>query len=102
MDPFIGALTSFGLPGVIIAGLGFWVVRLQNRVDAESAARLVDLVRHGQELRDLADARLGDAKEATARALELQESVHRSVDKLSELVDLVSGGLSPKRGSMHD
>lgn len=102
MDPFLPTLTALGLPGLIIGGLGFWVVRLQNRIDAEQAARLADLARHGQELRVLGDARLVDAKEATQRALDLQEAVHRSVDRLAELVDLVSGGLPPKRGSMHD
>ena len=101
MDPFFGTLASFGLPGVVIGGLGFWVVRLQNRVDAEHVARLADAERHGHELRAMADARLTDAKEATDKALELQEAVHRSVSKLSELVDLVSA-LPPKRGSMHD
>lgn len=91
-----------GLPGVVIAGLAVWLKRLQDRLDAEQTARLTDSQNHLKELRELHDKRLGDAKEYTARALELQEAVHRSVDKLSELVDIVSGPLPRRPPSLHD
>jgi hypothetical protein len=103
MDPILAMVGQFGLPGAVIGGLLVWLKRLQDKNDAEQAARLADAKAYAANLQSAADARLADAKGYAGQALELQGSVHRSVHKLSELVDLVAPGLpQPKRSSFHD
>jgi len=75
----VSTLAANGIPGIAIIGLALWVKRLQDKVDA------------------VTDGRLADAKQYTERALALQEAVHESVNKLGELVDVVSS-LPPRRG----
>jgi len=68
----ISTLAANGIPGIAIIGLSLWVKRLQDKVDA------------------VTDGRLADAKQYTDRALALQEAVHESVNKLGELLDVVT------------
>jgi flagellar hook-associated protein FlgK len=102
VDALLTHLAAYGAPGLVISALLLWLKRLQDHLDADHKARVQDVENHAKELRELQEKRLQDAKEATSRALELQEAVHRSVDKLSELVDIVSGPLPQKRQSRHD
>lgn len=95
MDPIAQAFASHGIPGLVIAGLIYWVKRLQDSRDAENAARLADAKGYTNELKAAADARLADAKAYTDRALALQEAVHDSVSKLSELIEMVSAEKAP-------
>jgi hypothetical protein len=68
----LSTLAANGIPGIAIIGLSLWVKRLQDKVDA------------------VTDGRLADAKQYTDRALALQEAVHESVNKLGELLDVVT------------
>jgi hypothetical protein len=71
-ETIISILAANGIPGIAIIGLSMWVKRLQDKVDT------------------VTDGRLADAKQYTERALALQEAVHESVSKLSELLDAIS------------
>lgn len=62
------ALASHGLPGLIIAALAAWVLRL-----------------HG-ELRDERRARIDDAKEGFDVLLKMQEKTHDTSDKLFDVM----------------
>ena len=69
-DPMTSILTQLsttGIPGVIIAALLVWVFRLMAQVEK------------------VQQARIDDAKAFTERALDLQEGIHRSVDKIDAL-----------------
>ena len=69
-DPMTNLLTQLaanGIPGVIIAVLLAWVFRLMAQVEK------------------VQQARIDDAKAFTERALDLQEGIHRSVDKIDAL-----------------
>lgn len=90
-------LSDYGLPGLVIAGLLVWLKRLQDRIDSEHTARLEDARAYATALQLAADARLEDAKSYAQHALTLQEAVHQSVTKLSELVDLMTP--SQRRGN---
>lgn len=78
MQAVINALTGLGVPGIIIAALLLWVFRLHDRLEKAHQARI------------------DDAKAFTERSLKLQEGVHRSVDKLESLTELLM------RRSTHD
>ena len=67
----VAALTNYGLPGVLIAALIVWNFRLTAK------------------LSEAYEARIGDAKSFTERAIKLQEGVHRSIDKLEALTDVL-------------
>ena len=97
MDALLTALAGYGAPGLVIAALLLWLKRLQDRIDEEHRARLEDAKNYSKALQDAADERLADAKGYTDSALKLQEAVHASIDKLSELVDLTVSQSSPKK-----
>ena len=70
MDPLnsvITQLTASGIPGVIIAALLIWVFKLMGQLEK------------------VQQCRIDDAKAFTERALDLQEGIHRSVDKIDAL-----------------
>lgn len=67
----VNILSSYGLPGIIIALLSLWVVRQQRELAASYQSRI------------------DDAKAFSERALRLQEGVHRTIDKVESLTDVL-------------
>ena len=49
-------IETYGLPGIIMVGLGYAVVALWNRLALAQDARLNDLREHGKELRAVSDS----------------------------------------------
>lgn len=105
MDPVLAALTQYGLPGIIIAALFAWIRTLQQRLDTVQEERLKEARLHSEAERGHAaaqklmfenfmaqlsaerNARLDDAKAAGTKAIELHAEVHRTVDKVTDLVE---------------
>lgn len=103
MEALVAALAGYGVPGLTVGVMLLWLKRLQDRIDAEHAARLADAQGYATALKAAADERLADAKGYADRALALQEGVHTSIDKLSELVDLTLNSSSrPRQQSRRD
>jgi hypothetical protein len=69
VDPIVSALAQHGIPGLVIAGL-FWWLLLKDR-----------------DLKNERDARIKDAQAYTQLALQLQDRINATVQKLSDLFD---------------
>lgn len=70
MDPLNAVVTQLantGIQGVIIAALLLWVFRLMKQIE------------------NIQQARIEDEKAFMERALQLQEGVHRSVERLEAI-----------------
>lgn len=64
LDP----LLSMGLPGVVIAGLSFWIVRLQRKLEESQEARVQMALRLAE-----ANNELAAAVERNTEVLRMQE-----------------------------
>ena len=71
MESIINQLATSGIPGLIIATFIVWVWKLMAQIER------------------VQQDRIDDAKAFTERALQLQESIHRSIERLSTLGDIV-------------
>lgn len=114
-------MSQFGLPGVVIGGMAWWIVYqhrqitdLQKVVQGVLELRVTDAQRyaeservHSATQRDVfkefqmqlereRNARLEDAKAAGVKAIELHAEVHRTVDKVTDLVEVLH---RPRSGS---
>jgi hypothetical protein len=110
MSELVKLLAPYGLQGLVIAALAWYVLRLQkkydddskawqDRLDEETKARLEDANSYAKKLQEAGDARLADAKAFGTQALDLQHEVVQAIEKMSDLVDLVQG---KRAGSIHD
>jgi hypothetical protein len=69
VDPIIAGLATHGVPGLVIAGLFWWLVLKDRDLKAER------------------DARIKDAQAYNQLSLQLQDRVITTVNKLSDLFD---------------
>jgi len=64
-------VTKYGLPGLIIAALGYGYTRLQKRLHEEQNARIEDAKLYAKEL------------------LAVNDKVHQSADRLADTLELI-------------
>lgn len=114
-------MAQFGFPGVAVLGMAWWIwhqngviLQLQKNVQDVHELRVKDAQHyaeservHSATLREVFDkfqghlecernARLEDAKAAGVKAIELHAEVHRTVDKVTDLVEVLH---RPRSGS---
>jgi len=77
MGELLKAFGGYGLPGLVIAALLVWIYRLHKQTTEEHAAHVKDL------------------KEFTATSIELQDKVHDTVSRLSQILDAIESRRTP-------
>lgn len=82
-DAILKALTGYGLPGLVIGALCFWIFQMQKRLDAVHDARIEDsvamrdqLLKYQDDAHDLAD-RMERAAERIAASAESMKGTRR-------------------------
>ena len=76
MDSVVQALLAHGVLGIVILGMGWWILRQDGAIRDERAA-------HSAETQ----ARIDDAKEGSQVALRLQAQVIDAVNKCALILD---------------
>jgi len=95
MESAIAAkLAEHGVLGLVTMICLYAIWRLQNDLAAERAGRIEDAKRAADLVQAVQDKRLADATAYTAKLLEINTTVHATVDKLADVAEHIS---SPRR-----
>lgn len=91
MESAIAAkLAEHGVLGVVTMICLYAIWKLQAELAAERAGRIEDAKRAGEQVQAVQDKRLADAAAYTAKLLEINTTVHATVDKLADVADHIS------------
>lgn len=84
-------LAEHGVLGVVTMICLYTIWKQSTDLTLEREGRRLDAQKHADVVRELQDKRLADAGNYTAKLLEINTTVHATVDKLADVAEHISG-----------